>query len=149
MAQEPSLKARAVALLSRREHTRLELRRKLLAYTDDVAAVEAVLDALHAGNWQSDGRYARLYAQQKAGRFGARRILHDLKAKGVGDAELAGVQSELAASELARAYEVWQRKFGHPAADARDYARQYRFMATRGFSADSIRQVLGQRYGEA
>lgn len=141
----PSLKARAVAYLSRREHSRQELRRKLLAYTDDAAEVDAVLDELQRQHWQSDGRYARAYVHRKAPTQGAQRILQSLRQQGVADAELTDLQQQLRDSEPERARAVWQRRFGETPVDARDYARQYRFLAGRGFSAECIRRILGGR----
>src|SRR5690606_7790419 len=61
----PGLKARAIAYLSRREHSRLELQRKLAAYSDDAAQIEAVLDELKAQHWQSDERYAEANARRQ------------------------------------------------------------------------------------
>ncbi len=138
----PSLKARAVAYLSRREHSRQELRRKLSAWCDDPAAIEAVLDELAREHWQSDQRYAQAYAHRAAARQGAQRILGALRQQGLADDELAGLRDSLRATEADRARAVWQRKFGQPPADPREYARQYRFMAGRGFSADCIRRLL-------
>ena len=138
-----SLKARAVACLSRREHSRQELRRKLSAFTDDPAEIEAVLDELQREHWQSDGRYAQAYAHRKAQAQGTQRILQALRQQGVADAELSGLQQQLRGSESERARAVWQRRFGAAPADARDYARQYRFLAGRGFSAECIRRILG------
>jgi len=142
-----SLKARAVAYLSRREHSRLELRRKLSAWCDDPAAIEAVLDDLAREHWQSDQRYAQAYAHRTAVRQGAQRILGALRQQGLTDAQLGDLREQLRATESDRAYAVWQRKFGKPPTDPRDYARQYRFMAGRGFSADSIRRLLDGRGG--
>jgi regulatory protein len=52
-------------------------------------------------------------------------------------------------TEPDRALEVWQKKFGHAPANAKEFARQYRFMASRGFSTDCIRRILGDiPYGE-
>ncbi|MDY0309425.1 MAG: recombination regulator RecX [Castellaniella sp.] len=141
----PSLKARAVAYLSRREHSRLELQRKLSAWCDDPAAIEAVLDDLAREHWQSDQRYAQAYAHRAAERQGAQRILSALRQQGVADEQLADLRDTLNATEAERARAVWQRKFGHPPADPREYARQYRFMAGRGFSADCIRRLLDRR----
>lgn len=138
----PSLKARAVAYLSRREHSRQELRRKLSAWCDDPAAIEAVLDELAREHWQSDQRYAQAYAHRAAARQGAQRILGALRQQGLADDELTGLRDSLRATEADRARAVWQRKFGQPPADPREYARQYRFMAGRGFSADCIRRLL-------
>lgn len=139
----PSLKARAIAYLSRREHSRLELRRKLAAHCDDPERIEAVLDELERQHWQSDHRYAESYAQRQAPRQGAALILQSLRRQGVGEDELRALGAGLAGTESERAREVWRRKFGQPPADAREYARQYRFLAGRGFSAECVRRVLG------
>jgi regulatory protein len=45
-------------------------------------------------------------------------------------------------SEQQRAQAVWARKFGQPPASAAERARQMRFLAGRGFSADVVRAVL-------
>ena len=47
-------------------------------------------------------------------------------------------------SELEAAREVWQKKFGAPAADANERAKHYRFLLTRGFSAEVVRRVVQQ-----
>jgi regulatory protein len=141
----PSLKARAVAYLSRREHSRLELQRKLSAYSDDPTEIESVLDELQRTHWQSDQRYAQAYVHRTAGRQGAQRILGALRQQGVPDEQLADLQDTLRETESQRARAVWQRKFSALPLDARDYARQYRFLAGRGFSADAIRGVLSNR----
>ncbi|WP_269498539.1 recombination regulator RecX [Castellaniella sp. S9] len=141
----PSLKARAIAYLSRREHSRLELRRKLAAHCDDPDRIEAVLDEIQRQHWQSDQRYAESYAQRQAPRQGAARILQSLRRQGVDEESLRALADRLTDTEAGRAREVWQRKFGQAPADARDYARQYRFLAGRGFSADCVRRILGGR----
>ena len=143
----PSLKALAVGDLSRREHSRQELRRKLSAWCDDPAAVEAVLDDLAREHWQSDERYAHAYAHRAATRQGTQRILGALRQQGLADDTLNDLRDSLRATEAERARAVWERKFGQPPADPRDYARHYRFMAGRGFSADSIRRLLDGRGG--
>ncbi|MGB6241118.1 MAG: recombination regulator RecX [Castellaniella sp.] len=142
-----SLKARAVGYLSRREHSRLELQRKLSAYCDDPAEIEAVLDDLQRTRWQSDQRYAQAYVHRTADRQGAQRILGALRQQGVADEQLVDLQDTLRASEPERARAVWQRKFSAPPVDARDYARQYRFLAGRGFGGDVIRRLLADRDG--
>ncbi|WP_417250993.1 recombination regulator RecX [Castellaniella sp.] len=140
-----SLKARAIGYLSRREHSRLELQRKLSAYSDDPTEIQAVLDELEHQHWQSDARYARAYAHRTAARQGARRIMGALRQQGLSDTQLADIQENLQATEPQRAQEVWQRKFGALPADARDYARQYRFLAGRGFSSGVISRLLSGR----
>lgn len=136
-----------MAYLSRREHSRLELQRKLSAYCDDPAEIEAVLDDLQRSHWQCDQRYAQAYVDRTAGRQGAQRILGALRQQGLADDQLTDLQDTLRASEPDRARAVWQRKFSAPPQDARDYARQYRFLAGRGFSSDVIRRLLSNRDG--
>lgn len=137
-----SLKARALRWLSQREYSRHELRAKLLRAGDaDATAVEALLDQLVAQGHLSDARFveSRVYARQA--RFGNRRIEHELRRQGVSpEPEL---RQQLRATELARAREVWRKKFGGlPAADAAGRARQARFLAARGFSAEVVRKVV-------
>ncbi len=141
----PSLKARAVAYLSRREHSRQELRRKLSNWCDDPDAIEAVLDELAREHWQSDQRYAQSYAHRAAARQGTQRILGALRQQGLADGDLAELRDTLRATEMDRARAVWQRKFGQPPADSREYARQYRFMAARTATRSTCRLTTGSR----
>lgn len=142
---EPSLKARAVSYLSRREHSRLELKRKLGKFSTDEAAIEETLDYLQAGNWQSDERYAYAYANRNSVKHGINRILNDLRSHGIDDKYLNAIANEYSGSEYDRALEVWQKKFNTVAADQREYAKQFRFMSTRGFSGECIRKVLAAK----
>lgn len=167
-----SLKARAIAWLAQREHSRVELRRKLLrrarldAAAHEAAAgnaaggvdvvavrdagdprrleaeVDALLDWLESHRHLSGERFAESRVHARAARYGNLRIRQELARH---DLALAPDAAEaLRASELARARDVWQRKFGAaaPAADAAARARQARFLAGRGFPADVIRRVV-------
>ncbi|HEU5293724.1 MAG TPA: recombination regulator RecX [Burkholderiaceae bacterium] len=138
-----SLKARALRWLSQREHSRRELRDKLLrAAGDDRAGpeVDALLDQLCAQGHLSDARFVESRVHARHDRFGNRRIEQELRRHGVTpDAEL---QQRLRASEPARAREVWRKKFGQLAGDASGRARQARFLAARGFSADVVHKIV-------
>ena len=160
MASPLSLKARALQWLALREHSRVELRRKLLwlvrrraaAQADGAdaadsagaaaaAEVDALLDWLTAHHYASDTRFVESRVNARAARYGNRRIRLELGLHGTAlDADTAG---RLKDSELARARAVWVRKFGaEPATEAAARARQMRFLSGRGFSADVIRRVL-------
>ncbi|HEU0230237.1 MAG TPA: recombination regulator RecX [Burkholderiaceae bacterium] len=140
-----SLKARAVAYLSRREYSRLELRRKLSPHAQDPTELERVLDDLEREQWLSDDRFARALVHRKAARQGTARIVQELRRHGLPDERLDAVRTQLQGTELERAREVWRKKFNGPPGDAREYARQYRFLASRGFSADCLRRILGDQ----
>ena len=139
-----SLKARAVGLLSRREHSRAELQRKLVSHAETQEALDAVLDELSKTGWQSDARFIQSWVHRKASSHGSARIVQDLKSQGIPTEAIASVKAELKESEFSRAQAVWSKKFSRPLAQLThtEYARQGRFLASRGFSTDIIRRVL-------
>jgi len=138
-----SLKARAVAYLSRREHSRVELARKLAPHAESEDALQAVLDALVREGWQSDERYTQALVHRKAGRQGAARIVHELRQQGVAEDRIADIRDGLRATEFERARAVWTKRFGQAPETRADHDRQARFLASRGFSWEVIRKVLG------
>ncbi len=143
MRREPSLRERAIRLLARREHSRAELARKLKAHAQPEDDLEALLDDLARRKLLSDERYAESRAHMLSRKFGAVRIAHELRAKGVGD-ELAGQAEKAArATEVERARMVWRRKFQVGPKTREERAKQMRFLQSRGFSFDVIRAVLG------
>lgn len=140
----PSLKARAIAFLSRREHSRLELERKLAQYADTPSDLEQLLNQLERENWLSNERFAQALVHRRAPLQGTMRIVQELKQHGLANARIATLREQLRSTELERARAVWQKKFGQPAESVKDYARQFRFLASRGFSSDCLRHILGE-----
>jgi len=172
-----SLRGRGVQLLSQREHSRQELRRKLLQHlrklhseaasaaaagftepaepaepteftqpsestqpSDADQQVDDVLTWLQDKGYFSEQRFVESRVHVREGRYGNLRIRQELAQHGVAlDADTA---ARLKDSELARAHEVWLRKFGAPAADAAGRAKQMRFLSSRGFSPEVIRRVV-------
>jgi regulatory protein len=141
--QPLSLKARALQWLANREHSRLELRAKLLRAAGDshsAAEVDALLEQLSAQGHLSDTRFVESRLHARSARFGNRRIEQELRQHGV--AVDVAMQAQLRATELARAREVWRKKFGALAPDAAGRARQARFLAARGFSAEVVHRIV-------
>jgi regulatory protein len=145
-APPPSLRARALKALARREHSRQELQAKLQPYAEDPDQIGPLLDDLEKRGWLSEARFVEQLTTVRRRRFGAARILHELREKGVSDAALAAAQVQLKDSEVEAARSVWQKKFGNLPATLEERARQSRFLASRGFSAEAVRKVL--RTGE-
>lgn len=139
----PSLKARAIGFLSRREHSRLELTRKLKAHASDPETLEQLLDQLERENWQSDQRFAQSLVNRRAPRQGTLRILQELRQHRIADQYINDIEQQLLESETDRANDVWAKKFGARPDNHKEYARQYRFMMSRGFLADCVRRLLG------
>ncbi|MDO8276551.1 MAG: recombination regulator RecX [Burkholderiaceae bacterium] len=143
MRQTPlSLKGRALRLLSGREHTRAELERKLHGVEEQPGQLALVLDELQAKGFISEQRVIESVLHRRAVRLGGARIRQELQAKGVAPEAVQQAVAELRPSELARAREVWLRKFGAPPQDATERARQARFMAARGFEGEVVRRVV-------
>jgi regulatory protein len=214
-----SLKARAIQWLSQREHSRLELRRKLLrpalsevlaqrsqdspatgldadigagfvagthkgaeggssagflppagretssgpqasaaqrtgrerqgaqverASSEDTALakerVDAVLDWLQQHQYLSEDRFIESRVHARAARFGNLRIRQEMAQHQL---ELSPQMAErLKDTELARAKQIWQRKYGEPPQSPAERMRQARFLAGRGFSPETVRQVF-------
>lgn len=139
----PSLKARAVSFLSRREHSRAELARKLQRHCDDADQIAAVLDSLQQEGWLSDERYAQSMVRRRGGSHGTARVVQELRRGGVDDGLIRGVRAELQGSEYQRALSVWQKRYaGKPATTAAERAKQARFLAARGFSGEVISKIV-------
>lgn len=102
--------------------------------------IEPLLDALQAAGHLSEARFVESRVQARAARYGNRRIEQELRQRGV-EAPLE-LREALRSSELERARGVWSRKFEAAPANAAEHARQARFMAGRGFSAETVREVL-------
>lgn len=137
-----SLRARAIGLLARREHSRAELARKLAPHAEEGEDLAALLDELEQRKYLSDERYAEARAHTLARKYGAARIAHDLRMQGVADSIVERVAQEVRATELERAREAWQKRFGRLPQNLRERAQQARFLAGRGFSSETVRTIL-------
>ena len=160
----PSLQARALRLLAQREHSRLELERKLQRFiarpdadptesTDPVATASAVprysaqdlsdaLDALQAKGFIQPERVAQSILHRRAPKLGSQRVLQELRQKGLDEDLIRNAAATLRSSEHARAWAVWQRKFGQAATTPQERAKHMRFLASRGFAAEVVGKVV-------
>lgn len=132
---------RAIYFLSRREYSRAELRRKLAAYSEDEAAIEAVLERLQTGNLQSDARFSESLVSAKAKNYGSLRLMDELRRKGV-DADTAAEYLPTAEDELARAVAVLHKKFGLADTGLAMKQKYCRFLAYRGFDSDVVYRAV-------
>ncbi len=141
-----TLKTRALRYLARREYSRQELAQKLSAYASSMKNEElmTVLGDLEQKGFLSAQRVIEQTTHHRRSRYGSQRIVHELRAKSI-DAQLINdVLPTLKATEEEAALTVWQKKFGKPPITAEERAKQMRFMMSRGFSTETIRQVLVQ-----
>src|SRR3569623_3103923 len=100
--QQISLKARALRNQAAREHSRLELARKLSRHAQEGDDIEALLDALEAAKFLSQSRFSESLVHRRAARFGNSRILSELQSHGIDAAALTHIKTGLAEDEVAR-----------------------------------------------
>jgi regulatory protein len=134
----------AVDLLSRREHSRQELWRKLSPRAADAADVDSVLTDLSERHWQSDERFSESFLRSRVARgHGPVRVRQALREKGIKD--------ELVKQSLDACDQDWYQLASDVAAKKRANlkgepeelkAKLYRFLAYRGFSLDQIQAVI-------
>ena len=134
------LKARALRLLARREHSRDELARKLAPHAESPEILEGLLRELESKKQLSNERFAEVRAHWLARKYGAARIVQDLKSKGV--AEDLADRAAAGLNEIEKAKAILARKYRQPATTREEHARRARFLQSRGFSYDTIRSVL-------
>ena len=139
---QPSLKGRALRLLSQREHSRAELERKLAPHEEVPGELAKALDDLQARDFINDGRAVDSVVNRRSGKLGSARIQQELAQKGLSGEAVAEVLEVLKETELARAQAVWRKKFDAPPQDPQERAKQMRFLLTRGFNAEEVRRVV-------
>ena len=142
-----SLKGRALRLLAGREQSRTELERKLAAHAPTPEQLTQVLDELQAKDFISEARVVESVINRRQAKLGVSRIRRELQGKGIAADIVAEAMHGLKTTELARAREVWRKKFDSKitaGSSPADKAKQMRFLAARGFGSDAIRRVVSQ-----
>ena len=137
----PDLRVQALKLLTRRDHSRAELRAKLAVESETEDELDAVLDRLQSERLLSDQRFATQRVIAKARRFGDARLRQDLRQHGVGDADIVAALPE-GGDESERCHAVWARKFGSLPQTPAERGKQMRFLQYRGFSSEAIKQAM-------
>ena len=134
----------AMNLLARREHSLLELRRKLRRRFPDGQLVETQLQRLADENLQSDERFAEAFAWQRSSKgYGPLRVRQEMRERGLTDKEIAIAFEAAAIDWLALAQETFLKKFGEPGrVELKEKARRIRFMEYRGFSGDHYQSLV-------
>jgi regulatory protein len=101
-----------------------------------------VLDDFEKRGWLSDERFSEQVVHARQGRYGSLKVAHELREKGVSEAVAEKAVAAMAGDELENARAVWQRKFGAQPQGREEWARQARFLQSRGFGFDIIKKVL-------
>ena len=133
----------AIRLLSRREHSRFELKQKLLQKRFPEKEIEKTLDQLTQENLQSDDRFAHSYVRYRtqAG-FGPLRLIAELHERGIVNHMIACLVDMHSDQWEKQLQVVAKKKFSDiPAKNLKEKNKQFRFLISRGFSADMIAHI--------
>jgi regulatory protein len=143
---EDAVRGRALALLTRREHSRSELETKLGDWGAEPELIAAVLDELAARRLLDDTRFAEVFVRSRRTRgYGPVSIRQDLRQRGIGPELITAVLTDGEVDWKADAAAVRARRFG-PAipTDRKEQARQLRFLQYRGFNTAQAMASLKQ-----
>jgi regulatory protein len=142
----------AVSALARKMRTIAELKRLLRSRAQPgesgEMAVEVVIAKLKEQKYLNDSRYAAAYSQlrQTNEKFGRRRVITDLKAKGVHNEVIEkavhDAYADVNEEKLARRF--LERKRLKKPQNQRESARIFRMMVRAGFSSGTIFKLLKQ-----
>jgi len=75
-------------------------------------------------------------------KFGSTRVASELREKGVADDLIANAVVEVKSTELENAREICRKKYKASPASREDWAKQARFLQSRGFGFDVIKKAL-------
>lgn len=132
---------RALGLLTRREHSRRELTRKLSARGVDAAEVRSAVERLAGEGWQSDTRFAEALVRSRAGGgYGPLRIRAELALHGLDREAIAAAMATFEGDWTETACDLVRRRFGPVGpGDAARCRKVADFLVRRGFDAASVR----------
>ena len=131
-------------LLARRDHSRLELDRKLTSRGFERAIVEHVLEDLIRDRLLEEDRFVESFIRGRVRKGqGPVRIRGELAQRGIADASASTALDEADCDWTALAAEVRTKRFGAEApVDFKERARQAKFLQYRGFETEQIRAAL-------
>lgn len=131
---------RALAYLSRRDHSRYELTQKLRRAGCDDGIINKAIAQLVEDGYQDDLRFALGYCAYRARRgFGPLRIQQELQTKGVCNDITFEILTQPELDWAVLALKAWDKKFkGVVSTAAAARAKQWRFLLQRGFMPEHL-----------
>ena len=147
-----SLRQRALDYLAKREYSVAELAQKLNTvarqYELDAEAIPEILADFKKRNWVSDTRFTEQILHARKSKFGSARIAHELREKGVSDELISEAVQNVKENELTNAKAVWRKKYDAAPSSREEWAKQARFLQSRGFGFEIIKKVINEQEDE-
>ena len=130
------MRKKAIELLARREHSRLELKQKLTLREFESAEIEALLDELTKKDLLSDERFAEMVVRsRKNAGFGPKKIMLELQAR--------GIANDLISAAVDEKSEAWRDNMIKETLKKKMTQEQlFRFLLYRGYSLEVIYRWL-------
>ena len=139
----PDARNSALRLLSRREHSARELKRKLAQRGVDSDDADAAIEKLASRDLQSDTRYAEQLVRTRVSHgYGPMRIEAELRQAGLSGEQISEAIDAAGCDWFEQAARAREKKFGAIPSSMAERNRQYRFLMSRGFEGDQIRKIL-------
>ena len=145
---QKSLRQRALEYLGTREYSYAELGQKLKTYLEDdedFEQITAILEDFKTRGWLSDARFTEQIVHARSHKFGSAKIANELREKGVSSDLIETAIEQVKENELDNAKEIWRKKFKESPDSRDEWARQARFLQSRGFGFDIIKKVLNSK----
>ena len=132
--------------LAKREYSYAELGQKLKAFAEETDDIPAILDDFKLRGWLSDARFTEQIVHARKAKFGSAKVASELREKGVADNLIADAVKKLKETELENALAIWRRKYKASPLNREEWAKQARFLQSRGFGFDLIKKVLNSKF---
>lgn len=131
----------AINLVSRREHSRLELQQKLQKRNFPQAHIDQVITYCCDSDYVNDQRFTQSFIRIKAGKgLGLNRIKMELQQKGIANDLISLALDELDLDWFELAKSLYQRKYPTPQPDDfKSRQKRQRYLYYRGFDSEQVR----------
>lgn len=119
--------------------------KKLAAFAEESDNVSEILDDFKTRGWLSDARFTEQLIHARKAKFGSARLKHELREKGIADHLIVDAVDKFKETELDGGREVWRKKFKESPTTREEWAKQARFLQSRGFGFDVIKKILNEQ----
>ncbi len=144
IADPAMIRAKAIDLLARREHSRLELRQKLAQRGFPMEHLEPVLNHLTEDGLLNESRYAEMYACSRADKgYGPLRIASELRERGISQEQVDLALAALENDWLPKLRELHRKRFKSLVpANVAGRMQQTRVFRQHGFTLEQIKRLF-------
>ena len=134
---------KSLDLLSRREHSRKEIKEKLLLRYENTVQIDIVLEKLVSNNLINDSRFAEAYViNRKRKGFGPKKIIFELISKGITES-IANEVVEIEGGWIEAARSAFKKKYKDATSiETKEKLKQKNFLQNRGFGFKEIESVF-------